>query len=84
MASVKGCPIIADDKYGGSRPGGIPSTVRNRELIEDAVRIAGHQMLHAETLGFIHPVTEQEMEFNEAPPLEFRLVMNRLAKDSDE
>ncbi|MBN2586089.1 MAG: RluA family pseudouridine synthase [Candidatus Fermentibacteraceae bacterium] len=84
MAVVKGCPIIADEKYGGNRPGGLPSTARNRELVEDAVRIACHQMLHAETLGFVHPVTEQEMEFNEAPPLEFRLVMNRLAKDTDD
>ena len=84
MSAVKGCPIIADDKYGGSRPRGFQSTARNRELVDDAVRLAGHQMLHAETLGFIHPVTEQEMEFNEAPPLEFRLVMNRLAKDIDD
>jgi len=84
MAAVKGCPIIADEKYGGNRPGGLPPTVRNRELVDDAVRIACHQMLHAETLGFVHPITEQEMEFNEAPPLEFRLVMNRLAKDTDD
>lgn len=84
MASQKGCPIIADEKYGGCRPRGISRTVRNRELVDDAVRIAGHQMLHAETLGFIHPVTEQEMEFNEAPPLEFRLVIKRLEKDSND
>lgn len=84
MSVVKGCPIIADEKYGGCSPRGIPSTVGNREMVKDAVRIAGHQMLHAETLGFIHPVTEQEMEFNEAPPLEFRLVMKRLEKEEDE
>jgi len=84
MSSVMGCPIIADDKYGGCRPRGIPSTVGSREMVRDAVRIAGHQMLHAETLGFIHPVTEQEMEFNEAPPLEFRLVMKRLERGEDE
>jgi 23S rRNA pseudouridine1911/1915/1917 synthase len=82
MSAVKECPIIADEKYGGNRPRGIPSTVRNRELVEDVVRIARHQMLHAETLGFIHPVTEQELEFNEAPPLEFRLVVKRLERDS--
>jgi len=84
MASVKGCPIIADEKYGGNRPRGIPSTVRNREVVDDVLRFATHQMLHAETLGFVHPVTEQEMEFNEAPPLEFRLAMKRLARDNDD
>ncbi len=80
----KGCPIIADEKYGGVNPTGIPSTVRNRELLNDVLRIATHQMLHAETLGFIHPVTGIEMEFNEAPPLEFRLVMRRLEKDMND
>jgi 23S rRNA pseudouridine1911/1915/1917 synthase len=84
MSAMKGCPIIADEKYGGCNPRGIPSTVRNRELQEDVLRIATHQMLHAETLGFIHPVTGVEMEFNEAPPLEFRLVMKRLEKDLDD
>jgi hypothetical protein len=41
-------------------------------------------MLHAETLGFIHPVTREELEFNSAPPLEFRLAMKRLEQDSCE
>ena len=80
----KGCPIIADLKYGGCNPKEIPSTVRNRELLKDLLRIATHQMLHAETLGFIHPISGTEMEFNEAPPLEFRLVMNRLEKDMND
>ena len=84
MSSEKGCPLIADLKYGGSNPKGIPSTVRNRELVEDVLRLAGHQMLHAETLGFIHPVTGAELEFNEAPPLEFRLALRRLERDMDD
>ncbi len=84
LSSIKGSPIIADLKYGGCNPRGISSTVRNRELLDDILRIATHQMLHAETLGFIHPVTGAEMEFNEAPPLEFRLVMKRLEKDIDD
>lgn len=81
LSSEKGCPLIADTKYGGCNPKGISSTVQNRELINDILRIACHQMLHAETLGFIHPITGAEMEFNEAPPLEFRLVMRRLERD---
>ena len=84
LSAVKGCPIIADEKYGGNNPGSIASTVRNSELVNDVIRIARHHMLHAETLGFIHPITGDEMEFNEAPPLEFRLVMRRLEKDMDD
>jgi len=82
MSAVKRCPIISDEKYGGCRPGGIASTKRNRELVEQIARSATHQMLHAETLGFIHPITGNEMEFNHAPPLEFSMTMKRLARDS--
>lgn len=77
MASI-GCPVIADARYGGMRPRGMPSTASARAYVADVVRLAGHQMLHAETLGFIHPVTGEELEFNAAPPLEFHLALKRL------
>lgn len=78
MSVLIKCPIICDCKYGGMSPGGVPSTRENRELIADAIRLAGHHMLHAETLGFIHPITNEELEFNSAPPIEFRLVQKKL------
>lgn len=78
MSVMKKCPIISDIKYGGMSPRGAPSTRVNRELIADALRLAGHHMLHAETLGFIHPTTNEELEFNSAPPIEFRLVQKKL------
>jgi 23S rRNA pseudouridine1911/1915/1917 synthase len=77
MASL-GCPVIADEKYGGMKPRGVPSTKANREFVADVIRLAGHQMLHAETLSFMHPVTGEDMEFNAAPPIEFRLALKRL------
>lgn len=84
MARERGCPLIADERYGGMNPGGFESTKRNREMVADVLRLAGHQMLHAETLGFVHPVTGEELEFHAAPPLEFRLVRKRLEADRDE
>lgn len=78
MSVKRNCPIISDSKYGGMSPRGVPSTRQNRELIADAIRLANHQMLHAETLGFIHPITGEELEFNSAPPIEFRLVQKKL------
>jgi 23S rRNA pseudouridine1911/1915/1917 synthase len=79
MAVIKQCPIIADGKYGGLKPNGAASTKSNRETVADSVRIAGHQMLHAETLGFVHPFSGEEMEFQSAPPIEFLLVQKRLS-----
>ncbi|MBD3277610.1 MAG: RluA family pseudouridine synthase, partial [Candidatus Aegiribacteria sp.] len=81
LSSVKNCPIISDEKYGGDNPRGIRSTVRNRELVADVLRLAEHQLLHAETLGFVHPITGNELEFNHAPPLEFSLAKRRLERD---
>lgn len=77
-AASIGSPVIADPKYGGMKPRGAPSTNSAREYVADVIRIAGHQMLHAETLGFVHPVTGEELEFNAAPPIEFRLALRRL------
>ena len=82
MSLGRKCPLIADEKYGGMNPRGFASTKANRELISDVLRLAEHQMLHAETLGFIHPVTGEELEFNSAPPLEFRLARKRLEQDT--
>jgi len=84
MSRCRDCPIIHDWRYGGCHPKGIESTRRNRELVSDLLRLSRHQMLHAETLGFEHPVTGEEMEFQAAPPLEFRLVQKRLRADTDE
>lgn len=84
MSVLRNCPIISDIKYGGMTPHGIPSTRENRELVADAIRLAGHHMLHAETLGFIHPITNEELEFNSAPPIEFRLVQKKLDSVSAE
>ena len=84
MSVLKNCPIVSDMKYGGMSPRGFPSTRQNREIVADAIRLAGHQMLHAETLGFIHPITGEELEFQSAPPIEFRLVQKKLASASEE
>jgi len=65
------------------KPAGHSSTKADRELVADAVRLAGHHMLHAETLGFLHPVTGEDMEFNSAPPSEFHIVQKLLARDME-
>lgn len=79
MSVQKDCPIVSDRKYGGMSPRSFVSTRENRELVSDAIRLAGHHMLHAETLGFVHPITGEEQEFQSAPPIEFRLVQKKLA-----
>ncbi len=46
---------------------------------------AQSQMLHAGTLGFVHPVTGRYMEFYSRPPEEFRRVCERIGlRDPDD
>jgi len=39
------------------------------------------QMLHAGTLGFVHPITGQYMEFEADAPLEYKKIIERLKND---
>ena len=55
-------PLLGDDLYGPSK---------NRLG-------ASRQMLHAGVLGFVHPVTEEYLEFKAEPPEDFIKVLNKI------
>lgn len=62
--SEAGFPLLGDDVYGGdSRLANVSDTFL-RKLIKDL----GRQALHAKTLGFIHPVTAEYLEFDTELP----------------
>ncbi len=62
-------PLLADALYG--RP---PASA---ELAEIAATL-GRQALHAAVLGFIHPVSEQALRFEVAPPADFAQALESL------
>lgn len=43
----------------------------------------GGQVLHAKTIGFIHPSTEEYVEFTVAPPADFQKLVNEIRNDVD-
>ena len=55
-------PLLGDELYGPAR---------------QPYKTEG-QMLHAQTLGFVHPVTGQYMEFSVQPPAEYLNVLQKL------
>ncbi|MGE0830186.1 MAG: RluA family pseudouridine synthase [Hyphomonadaceae bacterium] len=63
MAHV-GAPLIGDPIYGKFR--GLKAIGPNAEEAEEAVRAFPRQALHAAILGFVHPITDEELRF-EAP-----------------
>jgi 23S rRNA pseudouridine1911/1915/1917 synthase len=64
-----GHPLFSDERYGGSEIlRGRPST-RYKQFVQNCFAVCPRQALHAKTLGFVHPVTGQEMFFkSECPP----------------
>lgn len=59
--SSKGSPILGDATYGSGSP-----AIPVRAAIAEAE--LSRQALHAAVLGFVHPVTGEQMRFETAPP----------------
>jgi len=68
MAHI-GHPVVGDKVYGG-RP------ARHFALA------VGRQMLHAERLGFIHPVSEETLCFSTPPPADMQAVLEALGSNA--
>ena len=71
MAHV-GHGLVGDPVYGGRRP--LPA----RAPGADAAAAFPRQALHAATLGFTHPETGAEMDFEAAPPADFEALLAAL------
>lgn len=64
MASIMH-PLLGDDVYGPK---------------SSNIKISDGQVLHAGTLGFVHPTTNQYMEFHSELPETFTKILDRLRK----
>lgn len=73
-------PILGDELYGGNKivfGGEFPSF---RQKANELLRVATHQMLHARTLGFIHPVTQQQIHLTSELPKDFQQCLEILRR----
>ena len=67
--SELGHPLLADSVYG--KPARDPK-------VRAAEQAIGRQALHAQVLGFIHPVTGERLRFSVEPPLDFARALSEL------
>lgn len=75
MASL-GHPLIGDPLYGrASRTRRAALGVAVRQTIDAFPR----QALHARTLGFVHPITEEKLHFEAALPADFSRLLDALS-----
>jgi 23S rRNA pseudouridine1911/1915/1917 synthase len=75
-----GHPLFNDDFYGGDRI--VKGTVysKYKQFVENCFAICPRQALHARELGFIHPVTRQQMFFKSELPDDISAVVDKWRK----
>lgn len=74
--SESGHPLLADEVYGGgSRLSGLQDPV-----LKQMIKAMGRHALHAKTLGFLHPVTGEYLEFDTELPADMAGIVSYLDK----
>lgn len=72
-----GHPLFSDETYGGDKilKGTIYS--KYKQFVENCFNICPRQALHAQTIGFIHPATKQEMLFQSELPHDMQQLIEK-------
>lgn len=73
-----GAPLIGDPLYGKQR--GIKAEGTHGEEADAAARAFSRQALHAAVLGFVHPITGEELRFESALPDDMQALLSTLRK----
>lgn len=73
-----GHPVFGDATYGGRRISWGGTDKKKKEEVQHLLTIMQRQALHAKTIGFIHPSTQQQMKFDSDLPADFQQVLSFL------
>ncbi len=70
-------PLFNDIKYGGDKI--VKGTVfsKYKQFVHNALKIIPRQALHAKSLGFIHPTTNEKMVFDSELPEDMKEVLDK-------
>ncbi len=73
-----GHPLFSDERYGGDKI--LQGTIftKYKQFIENCFKILPRQGLHAKTLGFVHPTTGKEMNFDSPVPQDMTALINKM------
>jgi len=73
-----GFPVLGDRIYGGDSVRFGPNNGARKTMFENIFQHLNRQCLHAKTLGFKHPRTEESVLFDSPLPGDFRDTLNKL------
>lgn len=70
--------VFGDPTYGGNSVRYGPNTGSRKKMFQNMFATLERQALHAKTLGFNHPATDEFVEFNSPLPADFQNVLDKL------
>jgi len=79
MKSI-GHPLFSDERYGGMEILRGERTGSYRLFIQNCFKLCPRQALHAKTLGFVHPKTRRQMDFDSKWPDDFSALIEKWRK----
>jgi len=72
-----GHPLFADETYGGNEILRGQRSSTYKAFIQNCFKICPRQALHAKTLGFVHPITGKQMDFDSEWPADFSSLIEK-------
>jgi len=75
-----GHPLFCDERYGGTEILRGERTGSYRQFVQNCFKLCPRQALHAKTLGFVHPVTKEQMDFDSEWPEDFAALIDKWRK----
>ena len=73
----KGHPLFNDARYGGDRILKGTTFAKYRRFVENCFETCSRQALHAKTLGFVHPRTGKQMDFDSEIPADMTALIEK-------
>lgn len=72
-----GHPLFGDEKYGGKEILRGNRSSSYKAFIMNCFQLCNRQALHAKTLGFKHPTTQQQMDFDSVLPFDMQALLDK-------
>ena len=72
-----GHPLFNDSTYGGNAILRGTTFTKYKQFVQNAFAICPRQALHAKTLGFVHPTTNEFMQFDSEIPIDMQNLINK-------
>lgn len=72
-----GHTLFADERYGGDKILWGNHFSKYKQFVDNCFAICPRQALHAKTLGFVHPITGEEMLFDSELPADLTQLLER-------